>query len=154
MRVFRVQGTDRFECHPSWDGWVPAVPEEPAGEWPGYRWALVDVAPGHNPWRLIREEDTERALAGEEVDVFVPGLMGCDDPAELACYVEQNVGGAKGLFVALYEGDLVERRVGDGVVFLPRKLLAAWPAETWLACLRAADWFVDEDGYVERSGLS
>lgn len=130
--IWRVQGTTAMENHPSWDGYGPVRPDEPSQEWPGYWWAeLVGAAPGVSPWCLIREEDVERA-AEEDVDYYVPGLMGCDEPEELAMYIEQNVGGPEGLVVALYDGEIVERRVGDGVVFRPVRLLGVWPAEEWL----------------------
>ena len=133
-KVWRIQGTQEMERHPSWDGWRSVDPEEPADpEWPGYWWAT-----GTDPWTkdtyfLIRASDLERARSGEEVDTYCAGLYGCTDPSELLLYIKSNIGGVlpdDNLFVALYEGRIIDRSE-DGVVFRPVELLQVWPAYQW-----------------------
>jgi hypothetical protein len=143
MALFwRLQGTTQLETHPSWDGIAEVLPDEPASpDWPGYWWAELADRRLHGEWFLIREADVERARAGDEVDIFVPGLYGCDCPADLLSYIESQVGGVSeddGLYVALYEGKVQHRlHSDDGIIFTPLRLLEVTPAHEWVRQVRA-----------------
>jgi hypothetical protein len=138
MALFwRLQGTTQLEMHPSWHGTVEVILDEPASpDWPGYWWAEIKNPHERGRWYLVREHDIERAHEGEPVDIYVPGLFGCDYPADLLGYIESQVGGVTEddeLYVALYEGDMVYHDVADdGIVFAPRHLLEVMPAHKWV----------------------
>jgi hypothetical protein len=138
MALFwRLQGTTQLETHPSWHGITEVVLDEPATpDWPGYWWAEIREPHQRRRWYLVREQDIEHARAGELVDIYVPGLFGCDHPADLLGYIESQVGGVTeedGLYVALYEGDIVYHDVADdGVVFAPRHIVNVTPAHEWV----------------------
>lgn len=133
MRFYRYQNTDKFENHPSWDGYRQVEVGEPADEdgWEGYYWAYYldhNEKPVYNDPILIKARDVENALEGNEVDNYVPGLCGTESLEELYTYVTEQVGGIdKESYVAIYEGEKVTS-VWDGVVFKPIKLIAIYPA--------------------------
>jgi hypothetical protein len=142
MELFwRLQGTAEFEAHASWHGVAEVVVDEPADDWPGYVWAQLAEPHARGHWYLIRDVDVERAREGEFVDIFVPGLFGCDHPADLLGYIESQVGGVDegdDLYVALYEGELVYHDAADdGVVFQPLKLVDVTLAHEWVRTMRA-----------------
>jgi len=139
-KFWRLQGGMNEECGPSWDGHALVVPSHPADEdgWEGYWWANRIVPTGidrvcvDDLYLLIRAEDVEKAQDGEAVDVFVPGLFGCEDVDGMLAYIHQIGGVDEGQFICLYEGyEYPEYRAFDGVVFGPVRLLAAYPADEW-----------------------
>ena len=133
MYFYRYQYTPNFEFHPSAHLYTKVEVDRPADEegWAGYWWAWVMDGYGRIDYSedyLIRAEDVPAAQAGENVDVFVPGLCGAASLAALYSYVEEQVGGIDAdAYIAVYEGKLVTT-VWDGVVFTPRRLVAVYPA--------------------------
>ena len=138
---WRLQGSDQFESGPSWDSWVrirPSHLERPADPegWSGYWWV---TDPRDRQSRLVKAEDVPVILQagdrGKDIDVFVPGLYGCDTPEGLADYIIRQVGGVgDGDWVAVYEGVEIDH-AEDGVVFKPSRLLRVLPAQEFL------DWY-------------
>jgi hypothetical protein len=141
-RFWRIQNLDAFQDEPSWNSYAQVKPSHPADEdgWEGYWWAhrvvptsIDRVRVDYNLDFLIRAEDVEKARDEERVDVFVPGLFGCEDVDSMIAYIHQIGGVDEDQFVCLYEGyEYPEYRAFDGVVFGPVRLLAAYPAMEWL----------------------
>lgn len=134
MRFYRYQNTPKPENRPSWHLYSRVVLDRPADEegWSGYWWAwVIDAATGRPDYGedyLVRSEDVTAAQAGEEIDVYLPGLCGTTSLSALHAYVEEQVGGVDSdAYVAVYEGELVTT-VWDGVVFAPSRLVEIYPA--------------------------
>ena len=115
------------------------APAEPDG-WSGYWWAYLLDYEGRADYScpvLVREADVERAQDGEEVDVYVPGLMGCVDPQSLLWYMRSNCGFETSppkrgeYFVVKYRGKIFpEYRIHDedADVFEPVEVLEVYDA--------------------------
>ena len=141
-KFWRLQNLAEFQCEPSWDSYDMVEPSEPADEdgWSGYWWAYQyapsisgRIRPDYSVAFLIRAEDVEKARDGDQVDIFVPGLFGCEDVSGMLAYIHQLGWVHDNQFVCLYEGDeYPEYEADDGSVFGPRRLLAAYPAKEWL----------------------
>jgi hypothetical protein len=154
VKIWRYQNTDKLETQPSFCCYSKAHPLEPAdGDgWDGYWWAeLIYSAPDPRSGELreqrsselflVRADDVQRARAGHEVDVFVPGLFGCRDPLALHDYVQRCVGGVDDdAFVVVYEGIVCdEYRVADesADVFEPVRVVRVYNARRWFDAIAA-----------------
>ena len=153
-KIFRYQGTPKMEKHPSWHLYGRARPLEPADAdgWGGYWWAEVEfdaisvtgelMTYTSDELYLVRAQDVERARAGEEVDLFVPGLFGCTDPLALLNYIESNAGGVDDdMFVVIYEGVLLhDYDVADesAFVFQPVRVVRVYDARRWVETVKQA----------------
>jgi hypothetical protein len=141
-KFWRLQNLAEFQSQPSWDSCGTVVPYQPADEdgWEGFWWANRAEFVDYDSLRavdeldfLIRAEDVEKARAGDQVDIYAPGLFGCEDASAMVAYIEQVGGIDDDQFVCLYEGrEYPEYEAFDGVVFGPIRLLAAYPARDWL----------------------
>jgi len=142
MKFWRIQNLAEFQCEPSWDNHATVEPSEPADAdgWDGYWWAYRyspsisgEMRPDYSVAFLVRAEDVEKARDEESVDIFVPGLFGCNDVGGMLAYIHQLGWVHDDQFVCLYEGDeYPEYEAYDGSVFGPRRLLAAYPVREWL----------------------
>jgi hypothetical protein len=141
-QFWRIQNTNNFECGPSWDSYGAVVPCQSADAdgWEGYWWAnraepidIDRVRVVDELDFLVRAEDVENARDGDQVDIYAPGLFGCEDASAMVAYIDQIGGVDDDQFVCLYEGrEYPEYEAFDGVVFGPIRLLAAYPARDWL----------------------
>ena len=142
MKFWRVQNLAEFQHEPSWDSHDMAEPSVPADSdgWDGYWWAYKyapsisgKMRPDYSVAFLIRAEDVKKARDGEIVDIYVPGIFGCEDASAMLAYIHQLGWVHDDQFICLYEGDeYPEYEADDGSVFGPRRLLAAHPAKEWL----------------------
>jgi len=133
MKFYRYQHTQHLENDPSLHLCEQVELDRPASDegWDGYWWAWIRDYDGRVVYGedyLIKAEDVPAAKAGEQVDVYLPGLCGTDSLAGLWYYVREQVGGIDDdAYVAVYEGELIDA-VWDGVVFVPNRLVAVYPA--------------------------
>ncbi len=122
---YRLQDEPEFQTSPSWDAPRSGLEvENPCEEYPGFYWAYDEEA---QEWLLVREEDAERADAGEEVDAFVPGLFGVDDAEGIIDYWDDYCVRSPDLWVCIYEGKPTSLSRIDGDVFEPIRLVEAVP---------------------------
>jgi hypothetical protein len=148
VKIWRYQHSNTLETGPSFCCYSRARPLESADSdgWEGYWWAeLIYSSPDPRTGELrecvsdelylVRASDVERARAGHEVDVFVPGLYGCRDPLALHDYVQRCVGGVDDkAFIVVYEGVVCDAyRVADesADVFQPIRVVRVYNARRW-----------------------
>jgi hypothetical protein len=155
-KFWRLQNLAEFQSQPSWDSYDMVVPYQPADEdgWEGFWWANRAEFVDYDSLRaideldfLVRTEDVEKARAGNSVDIFVPGLYGCERATDLVAYIDQIGGIDDDQFICLYEGhEYPEYQAFDGAVFGPVRLLAVYPAKEWLERAKRGEFDEEAEG--------
>ena len=94
------------------------------------------------PAEVVEEYEAPPAADdGAEVQVcyLLPGVCACESPAEMALYIERQIGGPDADGWVLEFEARETARVWDGVVVEPIRVIRATPAQEWLAQYQAEE---------------
>ena len=93
------------------------------------------------PSAAVDEYEAPETVDVETVEVccVLPGVCACESPAEMALYIERQIGGPDADGWVLEFEARETARVWDGVVVEPIRVIRATPAQEWLAQYQAEE---------------